>query len=105
MKTSRLTTMILMSVTGAALFASVAQAEPRAARKAKSHSVLDQNPEERYVLVTGSNIPQKVQLRSIGTTTPYNVRIYSHRELQSTGRSNVGEALSALEPSLTLSGR
>lgn len=104
MKTYSLAKVILMSVTGAALFASVAQAAPRVKQKAKSSSVLDQNEEERYVLVTGSNIPQRIKMKSIGSTTPYNLRIYSQRELQSTGRSNVGEALATLEPSLRLSG-
>lgn len=102
MKTCSLAKVILMSVAGVALLAPVAQAEPRG--HAKSSSVLDQNEEERYVLVTGSHIPQRIKMKSIGSTTPYNLRIYSQRELLSTGRSNVGEALAALDPSLRLSG-
>ena len=101
MKLSSLAKVILLSVSGAALLASVAQADPRVRRH--QSGVLDQNEEERYVMVTGSNIPQKVIVRSIGTTTPYNVRIYSQRELLSTGRQNVGDALSVLDPSIQIS--
>jgi hypothetical protein len=87
----------------ATLLVSVAQAGPRA-RHQKS-KLLEQNEEERTVMVTGSHLPQKVRLKSIGTTTPQNVRIYTQRELQSTGLSTPGEALQALDPSITLSGR
>ncbi len=103
MKISSLARVILLSVCGAALLVPAAQADPRANRKPKS--VLDQNEEERYVMVTGSNIPQKIKMKSIGTNTPYNLRIYSQRELLSTGRSSVGGALSALDPSISVSGR
>lgn len=103
MKLFSLTKVILFSVSFATLLGSVAQADPRA-RHNKS-AILDQNEEERYARVTGSNLPQKVKLKSIGTTTPYNVRIYTRRELESTGRFTPGEALRALDPSIQLSGR
>lgn len=70
-----------------------------------SEKILQQDPEERYVMVTGSNIPQKIKLKSIGTETPYNLRIYTRREFESTGRQTVGGALSVLDPSITISGR
>ena len=91
----------MFSVLCAALLVSVAQAGPRGHHK--KSAILDQNEEERYVMVTGSHLPQKVRLKSIGTTTPYNVRIYTQRELESTGRQTVGEALSVLDPSIQLS--
>ncbi len=103
MKIFSLAKVIVLAVCGATFLAPVAQADPRASRKPKS--VLDQNEEERYVMVTGSNIPQKIKLKSIGTTTPYNLRIYSQRELLSSGRQSVGGALSALDPSISVSGR
>jgi hypothetical protein len=102
MKLFSLTKVILVSVSLTALLVSVAQADPRV--RHKKSAILDQNEEERYVMVTGSHMPQKVKVRSIGTTTPYNVRIYTARELESTGRSTPGGALSALDPSITLSG-
>lgn len=101
MRSSNLGKVILLWVVGAALLASVAEAGPRV-RHHKS-GILDQNDEERYVMVTGSNIPQKVIVRSIGTTTPYNLRIYTQAELLSTGRQNAGEALAALDPSIQIS--
>ncbi len=78
-----------------------AQADPA---KHRSHSrILQQDESERYVYVTGSHIPQKLALKSIGTTTPYNLRIYTKAELDSTGRQTVAGALS-VDPSITISG-
>jgi hypothetical protein len=81
---------------------SIAKAGPRDRR---SDRMLINESEERYVYIAGSHIPQKVKLRSIGTNTPYNVRIYTQRELMSTGRQTPGEALAVLDPSITLTGR
>jgi hypothetical protein len=103
MKSLSLLKVMLMSAVFGSCVASVAQAGPR--RHEQKSRLLDQNEEERVVMVTGSHVPQKVKRKSIGTTTPYNVRIYSQRELQSTGQSTPGEALRALDPSITLSGR
>ena len=55
-------------------------------------------------MLTGSNIPQKVRRKSIGTDSAFNVRIYTQRELRSTGRTTIAGALS-LDPSITISGR
>ncbi len=78
-----------------------ANADPR---PRGSEKILVQDSEERYVRVVGSHIPQKVHLRSIGTDTPYNVRVYTQRELQSTGRPTLAEAL-ALDPAVQISSR
>jgi hypothetical protein len=60
--------------------------------------------DERYVMVTGSNIPQKVTRRSIGTDGAHNVRIFTQKELRSiNGGFGVGGI--ALDPSVTISGR
>lgn len=81
----------------------MAQADPKPGKK---HSkLLINEDEERYVMVTGSLIPQRVKLKSIGTNTPYNVRIYTQQELLSTGRQTAGGALAALDPAITLHGR
>lgn len=103
MKMSTFAKTALWSVSVAGLLASLAQAEPRSSRRGHSR-ILDQNEEERYVIVTGSRIPQKVKLKSIGTDSAYNVRIYTQRELLSTGRSTVAGAL-ATDPSIQISGR
>ena len=65
---------------------------------------LDQGEEEVWVRVTGSNIPQRVKRKSIGTDSVHNVRIYTKSELESTGRPTVAGAL-ALDPSISISGR
>lgn len=83
------------------VLSSAANAGPN---RRQSEKVLEQSEEERYVMVTGSHLPQRVKEKSIGTTTPYNLRIYTRRELESTGRITVGEART-LDPSIQLSGR
>ena len=100
MKAPILAKAIVLTVCMSALFSSAAKADPKNRRTEK---MLIQDSTERYVRVTGSNIPQKVQLRSIGTTTPYNLRIYTRRELESTGRGSVAGGL-ALDPSILISG-
>lgn len=72
-------------------------------RKETAGGLITDSP-EKYVMVTGSNIPQKVKRKSIGTDTAFNVRIFTQRELMSTGRPTVGEAL-ALDPAVQLSSR
>ena len=52
-----------------------------------------QNVEEQTVFVTGSLIPQRVQLRPIGTTTVSPVRIIDRREIDQTGRRTTAGAL------------
>jgi len=87
-----------------AISASVSSVVNAGPNRDESEKMLLQSEEERYVKVTGSHIPQRVKLKSIGTDTAYNIRIYTRRELQSTGRTTVGEALT-LDPSIQLSGR
>lgn len=86
----------------ATLFSPIISAEPQ--NRHRSQRVLEQNADERYVVVTGSYIPQKVKAKSIGTDSVHNVRIFNHAELQSTGRQTLGEALT-LDPSIQLTGR
>lgn len=61
------------------------------------------NNRERVAKLTGSNLPQNVKVRSIGTDSAQNVRIYTHDEIQSTGASTIGEGL-AIDPSIQISG-
>ncbi|MDQ6861588.1 MAG: hypothetical protein M3032_10605 [Verrucomicrobiota bacterium] len=102
MKATVLTIATVIAAGFFSLGSSVANAGPKQHR---SDQMLINENEERYVYIAGSHIPQKVKLRSIGTNTPYNVRIYTQRELLSTGRQTPGEALSVLDPSITLTGR
>src|SRR4051794_24221668 len=81
-----------------------AQAGPKNHRNASRAAVVNGSDEE-YVVVTGSNIPRKVKVRSLGTDTPDNLRIYGQRELESTGHATVGEQLRARDASISLGRR
>ena len=69
----------------------------------KQTSERNQKIEERAIFVTGSLIPQRVQLRPIGTTTVSPVRIIDRREIDETGRQTTPGAL-INEPSLRVIG-
>jgi hypothetical protein len=69
----------------------------------KQTSERKQKVEERAIFVTGSLIPQRVQLRPIGTTTVSPVRIIDRREIDGTGRQTTPGAL-INEPSLRVIG-
>jgi len=69
----------------------------------KQTSERKQKAEERAIFVTGSLIPQRVQLRPIGTTTVSPVRIIDRREIDETGRQTTPGAL-INEPSLRVIG-
>ncbi|SRR6266487_5533768 len=59
-----------------------------------------------YVFVTGSRIPQKVKIKTIGTKTVSPVNVYRRREINQTGRFTTEGALEALDPSVQVtSGR
>ena len=66
----------------ASMLAGAVRADPPVNQASKRK----QKVEERAVLVTGSLIPQRVQLRPIGTTTVSPVRIIDRREIDQTGR-------------------
>ncbi len=70
-------------------------------RETASGLILDD--EEQYVMVAGSHIPQKIKRKSIGTDTAYNVRIYTQREIQTTGRGSGVTRVLALDPSVSIS--
>lgn len=59
--------------------------------------------EERTVFVTGSLIPQRVQVRRIGTTTVSPIRIIDRGEIEGTGRQTTPGVLID-EPSLRVIG-
>jgi hypothetical protein len=46
----------------------------------------DKNVSERLVFVTGSLIPQRIQVRRVGTTTESPLRMIDRREIDQTGR-------------------
>ena len=62
-----------------------------------------QKVEERTIFITGSLIPQRVQLRPVGTATVSPIRIIDRREIDQTGRPTTPGAL-INEPSLRVIG-
>lgn len=57
-----------------------------------------------YVKVTGSLIPQRIEVKSIGTATASNLRVIGRREIDQTGRFTSAGVI-ALDPSITINGR
>ena len=100
MMTSSYRIAAVLVLTSAFILATDAFAGPKPKPKSRT---LQQDEEEKLVIVTGSHIPQRVKRKSIGTDGAQNVRIYTKDELQSTGRFGVGGL--GLDPSVTISGR
>jgi hypothetical protein len=71
-----------IALVAAAMLAGTALADP----PAKQASKPVQKVEERTVFVTGSLIPKRIQVRSIGTTTSSPIRIIDRAEIDGTGR-------------------
>lgn len=88
-------------ITAAAALALVVGATTTAsARSPRNHSDEDRYV---YVTVTGSNIPQKVRIKSIGTLTTSPIRYYDRDEIDKMGRFSTEEVLRQ-DPSLTVHG-
>ena len=75
----------------------IAAADPLA------QAVLGENQKSESVFVTGSNIPQKVRVKAVGTNTTSPMRVYTRAELDRTGRFTT-EGQLALDPSVTIIG-
>ena len=75
-------------------------AEPVPGKAADSRA---QKSEERLVFVTGSRIPQRIKVQSLGTATVSPVRIINRHEIDGTGRVTTPGAF-ANEPSVSIVG-
>lgn len=75
-------------------------ANPKPGKAADSRT---QKGEERLVFVTGSLIPQRIKVQSLGTATVSPVRIISRHEIDGTGRVTTPGAF-ANEPSVRIVG-
>jgi outer membrane cobalamin receptor len=89
----------MTAVTILALVAAVS-ATKASAKDRRNHS---SNEGYAYVMVTGSNIPQKVKIKNIGTTTTSPMRNYDRDEIEKTGRFSTEEVLRT-DPSLSVHG-
>jgi outer membrane cobalamin receptor len=56
-----------------------------------------------YVMVTGSNIPQKVRIKAIGTDTVSPMRVFDRHEIDQTGAFSTEHVL-RYDPSLQVHG-
>src|SRR4051795_5469249 len=90
---------LLMAAAAVALVTTVA------ATKASARTPRDDSDDNRYayVTVTGSNIPQKVRIKSIGTLTTSPVRVFNRREIDQTGAFNTEDVLRH-DPSIQVRG-
>jgi hypothetical protein len=64
---------------------------------------IERQPSERTVFVTGSLIPQRIKLKSVGTATISPIRIIDRWEIDATGRQTTRGALVA-DPSVRTTG-
>jgi hypothetical protein len=81
----------------AALLATVAAAAVGCAHT--STAVPAASPEPKFMVVTGSRIPQPVDARTGYPVTPDILRIYTYDDLARTGHVDVARALRQLDPS------
>ena len=69
----------------------------------KDKSKKQEKEQYKYVVVTGSRIPQKVKVKSVGTLTSSPVRVYKRKEIDKTGRFTT-EGVLAQDPSVQING-
>jgi len=62
-----------------------------------------ENGHEKLVFMTGSRIPQRIQVKAIGTNTTSPVRVYNREELDKLGRFTTVGVL-AQDPSVSIVG-
>jgi hypothetical protein len=63
----------------------------------------DKDGKQKLVFVTGSNIPQRVRVKAIGTNTTSPVRVYTRAEIDRLGRFTTPGIL-LQDPSITIRG-
>ncbi len=83
MKIPRLLGATALPVMASLLFASCTTG-PQVAGPQQTRGGLIFDNQERYAVVTGSYLPQKVRKQSIGTNSVNNVRIVTQEELRAT---------------------
>jgi len=86
--------------TAAALAAVVATGATASAKTPREDS--DDN-HYAYITVTGSNIPQKVRIKAIGTNTTSPMRVFDRHEIDQTGAFNTEDVLRH-DPSIQVHG-
>jgi hypothetical protein len=93
---------IFQGITLLVLAGSMADAQTTSRQRYVTTATTEDQYVEKYVYVTGSNIPRKVKVRRWGTNTPDNVAIYSHRDIKNSGRVTTEDALKTLDSSISI---
>ena len=86
MKCTTLIRFVIGFVCFGGLLSPTLKADPK--NRHRQQQILEQSEEERVVYLTGSHIPQKVKVKSIGTDSARNIRIFTQAELLSTGTAD-----------------
>ena len=86
----------LMLIVGA-----TANAQTNTHRQAAAAKPEDQYV-EKYVYITGSNIPRKIKVRRWGTDTTSPVAVYDQHDIRNSGRATTEGAISTLDPSVSV---
>ena len=89
----------LISAAAVLVLLTVLAATDASARDRRNHSA----EQYAYVTVTGSNIPQRVKIKPIGTDTTSPVRVFDRREIDQTGAFNTEDVLRH-DPSIQVHG-
>jgi hypothetical protein len=80
-----------------------AEAQTNDRKRQTNSAQADDQYVEKYVFVTGSNIPRKVKVRRWGTNTASPVAIYDQQDIRNSGRATTEGAISTLDPSVSVS--
>lgn len=64
-----------------------------AGSRAEQIYVKQQPSEEKLVYITGSQIPQRIKVKYIGTDVPWNVKVIGQHEIDISGRRSVEDVL------------
>ncbi len=87
-------------VASLSIFGGSVYAQPNERQRQTKRAQADDQYE--YVLVTGSLIPRKVKVLKHGTNTPDAVSVYDQHDIRNSGRATTGQALTTLDPSLSM---
>jgi hypothetical protein len=99
MKTSSVLKAAAFVALGGVCFSSAAFADSRNSKNRLIYP--DGKTRDKYVFVTGSYIPQRIQIKSIGTATVSPIRVYGRTEIDLSGRFTTEKVL-ALDPSVQI---
>jgi hypothetical protein len=93
---------VIKALALSAIVSATASAQQPNVRHGQIRASDEDQYEERYVFLTGSNIPRKVKVRRHGTNGADNLSIYDQRDIRASGRATTEGALQTLDPSISV---